>query len=976
MCINSAFKPGCEMRAKHISLIILMVASFVLFLSHISAADQYDIQYGIHLKKGNLVLENDYVKMTIGMDGTIRSFADKRTGKDYLYRKDPQPLFLVKKDGKEYGSSAIQYQSGIIAADFAESGIKARIKVVVNRRYLTMELLDITDSNIEEFILARLSLTITDHIGVDLNVCRNSEFGVCLLALNNETESRGLITYHKQWRANYMTLEEMEARKKAIPAAILRVRAVPEKKLIGAAFALIAVPELLVLPTIEAVEIEQGLPHFMLGGVWGKLSPEQEKSYLFLDMHENNIEEVITYALAGGFGHVMSYNHTWAVSLGHNEINKENFPGGYDGLKQMVRKLNDRGLKAGLHMLEGYITTNDSYVQPIPDPRLRKDGERILASDINADNDFIPLTESPEGLPAERNHVGYGGTTIQIDNELIEYKGLSTDPPYGFSACVRGAYGTIAAPHRKGGAVYHIYESWGGLHPDPKTDLGMEIAHHIADIINDCGINLIYPDGYTREFAQLTYKFKNEVIIDKAVLPGYLGGLCWHSFGRASTVDFATHAVKMYVDEFKLVNLLYGFDNLLPTELGWWGYFVHSKNRFASLPDEIEYGYSKGVGYESPISLETNLSTLKQNGRTMEILSRCKEWETLRIQNYFSETVKAELRKPGIEHTLRKSPNGEYDVYPVRYEPRHRITGLDDGSQIWTSANTFERQPIKLRLRAECTPAAFGDASNIVLTDFADISDFKTAGSGGISGTFAVSEERVKEGKVSARFEAANASDSSDNWCRQTIQLKKPLDLLNNRGVGLWVYGDGSGAVLNIQLLDSGHAMFHDHYVTLNFYGWQYCELPYWEDDALYKFRLPYEIAFASYSIKYSAIDRVNIFLFNVPVHGKTVCYLSRIEALKENPTELVNPCLGIGNQSLVFPVTLKEDEYLEFWGTGTFKHFDPNGFVLAEGQPIGNIPEMEAGQNQVKFGCKVNNPRSARANVSLITMGEALENE
>ena len=45
--------------------------------------------------------------------------------------------------------------------------------------------------------------------------------------------------------------------------------------------------------------------------------------------------------------------------------------------------------------------------------------------------------------------------------------------------------------------------------------------------------------------------------------------------------------------------------------------------------------------------------------------------------------------------------------------------------------------------------------------------------------------------------------------------------------LGLWIYGDGKGELLNFQLNNSReyYTAWDDHYVDVNFTGWRYFEL-------------------------------------------------------------------------------------------------------------------------------------------------------
>ena len=48
------------------------------------------------------------------------------------------------------------------------------------------------------------------------------------------------------------------------------------------------------------------------------------------------------------------------------------------------------------------------------------------------------------------------GFDVRIDDEIISYRGLSTETPYGLLRCVRGAHRTRKAPHKKGATVWHL----------------------------------------------------------------------------------------------------------------------------------------------------------------------------------------------------------------------------------------------------------------------------------------------------------------------------------------------------------------------------------------------------------------------------------------------------------------------------------------------------------------------------------------
>ena len=42
------------------------------------------------------------------------------------------------------------------------------------------------------------------------------------------------------------------------------------------------------------------------------------------------------------------------------------------------------------------------------------------------------------------------GNTLQIGDEIVAYTGISQEPPYGFTGCTRGQWGTKRSAHDQG----------------------------------------------------------------------------------------------------------------------------------------------------------------------------------------------------------------------------------------------------------------------------------------------------------------------------------------------------------------------------------------------------------------------------------------------------------------------------------------------------------------------------------------------
>lgn len=134
-----------------------------------------------------------------------------------------------------------------------------------------------------------------------------------------------------------------------------------------------------------------------------------------------------------------------------------------------------------------------------------------------------------------------------------------------------------------------------------------------------------------------------------------------------------------------------------------------------------------------------------------------------------------------------------------------------------------------------------------------------------------------------------------------------------------------------------------------------------------------FRIYWAIRGIDFGAISRVYIFLSGLPAGTAARARFGRLEALRETPRPIRRPGLTVNGESLVFPITLEPDWYLEYPGTGNLRVFDANGFTQAEVAPEGNFPALQAGENQIAFFCDQAQDFGKRMKVTLITRGAPL---
>ena len=150
-----------------------------------------------------------------------------------------------------------------------------------------------------------------------------------------------------------------------------------------------------------------------------------------------------------------------------------------------------------------------------------------------------------------------------------------------------------------------------------------------------------------------------------------------------------------------------------------------------------------------------------------------------------------------------------------------------------------------------------------------------------------------------------------------------------HRRLGLWIRTEGHGGILNIQL--SATDARRDHYIPLENRGWTFVVLDPPEDGRFFDYSWPYPFTDLMYTCAnvYRDVKQCHLYFNGLPAGAKAACWIGRIEAIEERGLPLVSPALESGGGRIIFPVSLKPDEYLEVDWTGRARHFDPDGALL-----------------------------------------------
>jgi hypothetical protein len=883
----------------------------------------------------NFVFESSTARLVIGTDGTAVSLVEKQNEKEQLSPGGGLPFAVVRKNGQLVSASGIERRGALFHVTFGTSGVTADYRITASPEYIVVELAAVQGDGIQELRLVSLSTHLT-NAGAFLQVQWDDEFTLCLMGLSQQVNS--IVAGRMTWASVY-----------------------PEFSMVGQRVAIIAVPTQQFLNVVQKVEHDFQLPSPTIGGVWAKLSPDVRTSYLFTDLTEANADQTIRYAKMAGMRYILIYADTWSATEGSYPINLKSYPHGEDGLKSVIAKCHAAGLKVGMHMMTSLIGKDDAMVRPKPDPGLLKDGEATLAADVSEQATELTATSASDPSKFSTNAGDFGTSTdVLVDNEIIHYSRISDGK---FLQCVRGFAGTTRAAHMAGAKIQHLVQQDNRYLADLRSPLADVLADRVAGLINRDGFDMIYFDAGELNKVEGPYWYwvgvqqgkiwqrsKRDLLMQGSGATNWT----WHLFARGTCEDYAAVAVKQYLDLEKIDVALRAYRNsFVPAELGWVGFLSDTPDHPATTPDQVEYYAVRMLALDLPVSLETNLSALKANGRSEEMLRLMGEYEQLRLSGAVSKPVRDQLTK-GEWHMTRP---GEF--HPVSYDAQ----GMAVPGEIQTR-NQFADQPLKFRLQVTSNLAASGDPGNILLLRSQSPIEVRPPDA-----------HDAMPGALAQRIDLINAAPSGGSVPANGRAPGRALDLTTHRALAVQLEVDGAAPaanqspVLNVQLETAGKTL-RDYYIDLNFQGSKTVILPEpGTDRMLANFRSDaknYPFKLAMYSFDYRNVVALNLRWMRYAKGSGVRCRIHSVEAVDERSSVLKDFEIFAGQASITIPGEMKTGDYAEYWADGPIRIFDRNGILLRT-VPANGAPVLRAAENKLT----VRASGSGTAKLTVISLGK-----
>ena len=760
---------------------------------------------------------------------------------------------------------------------------------------------------------------------------------------------------------------------------------VPSARAAGARFGLVAAVRGRLQKALQDMTLASGRPHSPGGGAWTLGGEAARGSYLNANVTEASLDDWIDLVERGGFD-VLHFRENWYACRGHYPVNTKDWPGGIVAMKAAVEKIHAAGYRAGMHTLTACIDPKDPWVAGPENSNLIAWEKYSLAADLAPD-----AAELVVDTPPVRKHdtvftYSGNGNALRIGNEIVQYTAFTDKPPYTYSGLTRGAFGTKPAAHAKGDEVAYLQQRYIAFYPEPDSPLADAVADAIATVYNTCGFDQIYCDGAEGMFSAYGTATMRDKIIARCAADGRpclnedsCGGSSqvWWYHSRVGAWDSCFWAPKMFhdfhVEHMKSMNVRES--DMLEMQMGWWAPFLGNPHFSCHKLDDMEYYASRNAGLDASMSIAGVNVSRKQlafhSSRMMTILGW---YERARRARAFAPGVREAFDSKGAEFRLRQdSASGAWSVAPVKsfhFRAKSRET----------ARRTFrlDKAPAKSALRVEALyVGAKPDGKNsLLLTEGANATNM-TKATANKDVTLKVEDSSTDDGLHAFRLTASNRGASAKGaWARTTASFSPYRSPRNRWVLRFKVKGDGSGALLNVQIetpREYGKAL-SEHYVTLDFTGWREFEMPMRERDAE---RYPdYVWPYKGYAevfhriVNMNNVMAVNYYLNEIPAGGTAVAEVTDVTLVPQVQTKATPHAVRVNGKSVEIPFAMFSGWFAEL-EDGVWTLYSADGDPL-ERKVTGDSVELAAGTNEVAYGGRSIDGTRPCAEVTVFALGEA----
>ena len=603
-----------------------------------------------------------------------------------------------------------------------------------------------------------------------------------------------------------------------------------------------------------------------------------------------------------------------------DNVNPHIFPNGVKDLKQFSEDAAQRGLRLSTHRMSGGLDPRDPDYCVKPSPGLLAWGDMTLSQTASTSDTTIIVTPAP-GLNIPDNTKHLSSCSIGED-EYVTFTTINTMSNGNWMLHLAHA---ISSNHSTDtpvrcyvrGNVYYL--------PDLFSSLYEEVAVRYANFSNLIGFQDGSFDGaawfswYGRwgfyKFATLVYEnLDHPTAVHTS---GLLVSPAWLEY-RFNTARQAYNGI--FNTAQHSVNMEPGYPGHATASLE-----EVTNNIFVSLAGNSR---NFAIGHD----LRSTLDAYNQVGNAEAVFELVRAYKagSLRMnktqRQHMVEAAWTTEPRRKIKHTARARWEVEGAVYrkwinagtatyhslsfpassyvPSRfYTPSGATVPLVLPPELWGG---FERVAVTGRLLPSFN-ASF--EQNIDL-----LSLMQTGPTLRVSASNPDTRETWDEGRLHV-FNVANTSS--------------PLDLKHHQGIGMMVEGDGSGGTLVVRVTSGTVA--RDYAVPLTFTGERWVEVPAGQQGWSVRNWGPVgKGAVVWVQMNYSEVTEVAVGVGYLPANTTSNVTISTLKALADVDTQLVDPWITVGDQTVQTNGTLPMYGMFALDANGTFSVYDHNWSPLA----------------------------------------------
>lgn len=473
---------------------------------------------------------------------------------------------------------------------------------------------------------------------------------------------------------------------------------------IGSSMALYACPDSLGLKTIERIVLNEGLPHPTIDGKWIKDPAAYRPDLAWWGPHDSLASYANQLGVKGvqdeGWGeYYPNPSNKWT----NRKISFAGIP--HISIPEFGSLMQQKGIRYGLHTLCEFLQpNNNSDVSPVPSDSLTIMQRTFITKDITPDDTVITVADTAyfnEFGGWEGNHTN----VLKIGKELIEYDGITRNPPFTFLKIKRGFHKTTRGSYKAGTMIVKLQPNcYRGFAPD--MNLQEVYADYYGKWLTEGGMDYIDFDGlescmyqghgqysFKRFFRGLFDSYKKNGGKYLRVMGSAVGEGSWH-YMSVCNVGGGDHMFSPVLNKWGIEgkDIRYVWESsYFPATFG-----IQSFQAGWTLYD-IENLQAKSIGWNATYMLGISQNSVEKSAYKKELIEAFRIWEDARLSGIFTKAHKEKLKDLNLKFHLKRINNKEYILYPVR-ENRFRDQVLVKGAQPLTLNNEYDEQPLDLTI--------------------------------------------------------------------------------------------------------------------------------------------------------------------------------------------------------------------------------------------------------------------------------------